>query len=241
MQSTNVIITGGSSGIGLATAVALRKQGARVASLDVHPPADPDAVDLFVACDVSDEASVVAAVQTAREQLGPIDTAVLSAGIVRMTPIADGALDDWDAVMNVNLRGVFLCMREAARAMGDRGVIIAIGSTAGILTDRGAAAYSASKAGLHHLVEVAARELGPQGVRVCGVAPGPTETPMLAGAVQIPGYVDRIVERTPLGRLGQADDIAETITSLISMDWVTGQTVIADGGLHLASPEDAQG
>jgi NAD(P)-dependent dehydrogenase (short-subunit alcohol dehydrogenase family) len=241
MQPTRVLITGGSSGIGLATAQAFRKRGARVASLDVHPPADLDAVDIFVACDVTNEISVANAVREVAEAFAGIDAAVFAAGIVRNTSILEGEISDWDAVIDTNLRGVFLGMRECARIMVEveaRGVLVAIGSTAGVLSDRGIDAYAASKAGLHHLVDVAARELGPRGIRVCGVAPGPTDTPMLAAAREIPGYLDRLVARTPLGRIAAPEDIADTVMHVCEMDWVTGHVVVADGGLHLVSPED---
>ncbi len=118
------------------------------------------------------------------------------------------------------------------------GAIVAVTSVSGFLTERLMAHYSVSKAGLAALVRVAARELGPHGIRVNGVAPGTTTTPMFRATDRLPGYQERAVRRTALGRLGTAADVAEVIVALCRLEWVTGQIVAADGGVSLASPID---
>jgi NAD(P)-dependent dehydrogenase (short-subunit alcohol dehydrogenase family) len=145
-------------------------------------------------------------------------------------------------VQRVNLRGAFLSLREAARAMvgaGRGGAIVAVTSVSGFLTDRRIASYTASKAGLAALVRVAARELGPYGIRVNAVAPGATDTPMFAVTKALPGYHDRVIANTPLGRIGSPDDVADAIVLLARAGWVTGQVVAADGGVSLYSTVDA--
>jgi len=135
-------------------------------------------------------------------------------------------------------------MRATARAMvdaGSGGSIVAVSSISGTLADRDMGAYCVSKAGIDMLVRVAATEWGPHGIRVNAVGPGVTRTPMLGRVEQLPGWVEGLTERTALGRLGQADDVAETIIAVLEMSWVTGQTVFADGGLALHSPIDAYG
>jgi NAD(P)-dependent dehydrogenase (short-subunit alcohol dehydrogenase family) len=122
--------------------------------------------------------------------------------------------------------------------MRSGGAIVAVGSVSGFLADRRMAHYDVSKAGVAALVRVAARELGPRGVRVNAVAPGTTDTPMFAATDRLPGYRDRVVGRTPLGRLGSSDDIARSIVALLQLDWVTGQVLVADGGVSLFSPID---
>jgi NAD(P)-dependent dehydrogenase (short-subunit alcohol dehydrogenase family) len=102
-------------------------------------------------------------------------------------------------------------------------------------------AYCVSKAGVDMLVRVAASEWGPHGIRVNAVGPGVTRTPMLAQAEQLPGWVEGLGQRTALGRVGEADDVAEAIVAVLEMSWVTGQTVLADGGLALHSPIDTYG
>jgi NAD(P)-dependent dehydrogenase (short-subunit alcohol dehydrogenase family) len=106
------------------------------------------------------------------------------------------------------------------------------------LTDRRMAHYSVSKAGLAALVRVAARELGEHGIRVNAVAPGTTDTPMFAATDRLRGYRERVARRAALGRVGTADDIAAAIVALFGADWVTGQVLVADGGVSLASPID---
>ena len=124
---------------------------------------------------------------------------------------------------------------------GSGGSIVAVSSISGTLADRDMGAYCVSKAGIDMLVRVAATEWGVHGIRVNAVGPGVTRTPMLANPEQLPGWVEGLTERTALGRLGEADDIAEAIVAVLEMSWVTGQTVFADGGLALHSPIDSYG
>ena len=136
-----------------------------------------------------------------------------------MSPILQMTADEWDRVHRVNIRGVFLCLREAARAMvaaGQPGAIVATGSVSGIVSDRGIVNYSTSKAAVHQLVRVAAAEMGHHGIRVNAIAPGCTDTPMFAVTDQLPGYRELVSERAALGRVGTADDIAAAIVALVA-------------------------
>ena len=238
LAGTCAIVTGGASGIGAATVGALRASGARVASLDLH---DAPGADVSVSVDVGDEKQLVVAVGDAVEQLGALDVAVVNAGVGGMAPILDLTTDEWDRVMGVNLRGAFVTLRECARAMVAQerpGAIVAVTSVSGFLVDRAMAHYSVSKAGLAALVRVAAREFGPHGIRVNGVAPGTTDTPMFAATDRMRGYRERVAARSALGRVGTPEEVAQAIVALCSLDWVTGQIVAADGGVSLASPID---
>lgn len=238
LVDARAIVTGGASGIGAATVDALRAAGAQVAVIDRQ--AAP-AADISLLADVGEEAQVVAAVQDAAVQLDGLDIAVVNAGIGGMSPILDLTTDEWDRVMSVNLRGAFVTLRESARAMVARerpGAIVAVTSVSGFLTDRSMAHYSVSKAGLAALVRVAAREFGAYGIRVNGVAPGTTDTPMFASTDALRGYRERVAERSALGRVGSPAEVAQAIVGLCTLDWVTGQIVAADGGVSLASPID---
>ena len=241
LEGAVAIVTGGSSGIGGATTTQLRDAGARVAVLDVQAR-DEDG-DLAIKCDVGDEGQVVDGVQRVVDELGPPSAAVLAAGIAGMSPILQMSADEWDRVQRVNLRGVFLCLRETARAMvaaRQPGAIVAVGSVSGIVSDRGIVHYSTTKAAVHQLARVAAAEMGPQGIRVNAIAPGCTDTPMFAVTDQLPGYQDMVSERAALGRVGTAEEVAAAIVALLRLDWVTGHVLVADGGLTLRSPLDPE-
>jgi NAD(P)-dependent dehydrogenase (short-subunit alcohol dehydrogenase family) len=228
LRDARAIVTGGASGIGAACVAQLQAAGATVMVLD-----------LASGVDVADETQVVEAIAGAASELGGLDLAVLNAGAGGSAPLLDLTTSEWDRIMNVNLRGAFVCLRESARAMRDHGgAIIAITSVSGTLTERTMAHYSASKAGLNQLVRSAARELGEYNIRVNAVAPGTTDTPMFAGTDRIPGYRQRVSERSALGRLGTAEDVARAVVALCTLDWVTGQVVAADGGVSLFSPID---
>jgi NAD(P)-dependent dehydrogenase (short-subunit alcohol dehydrogenase family) len=233
------LVTGGASGIGRATVARLRDAGSRVAVLDVQEPTDN--VELALHCDVTDELAVDRAVADVVAQLGPPDVAVLAAGVGGASALLDMSSDEWDRVQAVNVRGVFLTLRESARAMaahGRAGAIVAVGSISGILSDRTMSHYAASKAAVHHLVRVAAAELGVHGIRVNAVAPGTTDTPMFGPTERLPGYRERVAARAALGRIGTADEVAQAIVALATLDWVTGQVLAADGGVMLRSPID---
>jgi NAD(P)-dependent dehydrogenase (short-subunit alcohol dehydrogenase family) len=233
------LVTGGASGIGEATVDLLRAAGARVAVLDRQARAGQG--DAAIECDVGDEEQVVAAVHRVVDELGQPGIAVLAAGVGGASPVLDMTTAEWDRVHRVNLRGVFLCLRESARAMaaaGRPGAIVAVGSVSGIVSDRHLAHYATTKAAVHQLVRVAAAELGPRGIRVNAVAPGCTDTPMFAAVDMLPGYRDTVAERAALGRVGSAGEVAEAIVALTRLDWVTGHVLTADGGITLRSPLD---
>jgi NAD(P)-dependent dehydrogenase (short-subunit alcohol dehydrogenase family) len=230
------IVTGGGSGIGRAVADRLRHAGHRVAVWDI------DGGDIH--CDVRDPDSVSAAMQKTIADHGAPDRLVASAGVGASGMLLDQSRDDWQRVLDTNLTGTWLTMRTAARAMIDTGAggsIVAVSSVSGTIADRDMGAYCVSKAGVDMLVRVAASEWGSHGIRVNAVGPGVTRTPMLAKPEQLPGWVEGLSERTVLGRLGEADDVAEAIVAVLEMSWVTGQVLFADGGLSLHSPIDAYG
>ena len=243
LQGARAIVTGGASGIGAACIAQLREAGARVVSLDL---ADAPDADWSVRADIGDEDAVVAGVGEAVARLGGLDIAVLSAGVGGSAPLLDMTTQEWDRVLNINLRGAFVSLRECARAMIDRGptersgAIVAVTSISGFLSERLMAHYAASKAGLAQLVRSAARELGARAIRVNAVAPGTTDTPMFAATERLPGYREQVAGRAALGRLGTAAEVAQVVVALCRLDWVTGQIVAADGGVSLHSPIDPQ-
>jgi NAD(P)-dependent dehydrogenase (short-subunit alcohol dehydrogenase family) len=230
------IVTGGGSGIGSAVAARLRNAGDQVVVWDIKGG--------DVVCDISDPGSVSAALATTLADHGVPDRLVACAGVGASGMLLDQSPDDWQRVIDTNLTGTWLTMRAVARAMidaGVRGSMVAVSSISGSIADRDMGAYCVSKAGVDMLVRVAAAEWGVHGIRVNAVGPGVTRTPMLAKPEQLPGWVDGLSERTALGRLGEADDIAEAIVALLGMSWVTGQILFADGGLALHSPIDVYG
>ncbi|HET9729903.1 MAG TPA: SDR family oxidoreductase [Acidimicrobiia bacterium] len=235
LRDAGAIVTGGASGIGAACVAQLAAAGARVAVLDVQPA--PTA-ELGLLVDVGDPVAVGDAVAQVCAAFGRVDVAVLAAGVGGHGFILDLPLDEWDRVMNVNLRGAFITLQACARAMTTGGAIVAITSISGALAERGMAHYAASKAALAQLVRSAARELGPRRIRVNAIAPGVTQTPMFHAAGQNPRYREQIVARTPLGDIGAPDAIAAAVVALCRLEWVTGQVVAADGGVSLHSPID---
>ena len=228
------LVTGGASGIGAATVSLLRAMGSRVASLDLHASSD---ADLSLEVDVADEAQMAEAMQRVQGELGLLKLAVLNAGVGSFGPIRSMTVDEWDRVHRVNVRAALIGLRECAEAMSDGGAIVAVTSISGFTSERGLAAYSTSKAALSQLVRVAARELGPR-ITVNAVAPGTTDTPLFSSTAELAGFQERAVARTALRRLGRPIDIAAAVVSLLTLDWVTGQVLVADGGLSLYSPID---
>lgn len=230
------VVTGGASGIGAAVAARLRSAGRDVVVWDLKGG--------DIACDIADPDAVAAAVATTVERHGVPDRLVACAGVGASGLLLDQDVDAWRRVLDVNLTGTWLTLRAVAKAMIDSattGSMVAVSSVSGTLSDRDMGAYCVSKAGIDMLVRIAASEWGVHGIRVNAVGPGVTRTPMLAKPEALPGWVDGLTERTPLGRLGEPDDVAEVIAAVLELTWVTGQTVFADGGLALQSPIDAYG
>jgi len=230
------LITGGASGMGAAVCELLQREGCRVASLD---PNDGGPADLEIVCDVSDDAALDAAYAQVVAELGAPRYVFAGAGVSGMVPFLDLDAAEWDRVVDVNLRAVYRTVWLTARGMVDAGIpgcIVVNSSAAGRVADTGFAHYSVAKAGLRQLVRVAARELGPHGIRVNGVAPGFTLTGLTAGVTEIPGFLETAAKRVPLGRVGQPDDIAEVAGALFALGWVTGEMLSADGGQNLNGP-----
>jgi NAD(P)-dependent dehydrogenase (short-subunit alcohol dehydrogenase family) len=235
------LVTGGGSGIGRAAAALLAERGATVALLDHREEVRGEATALggiaAVVADVRDAEAVAAAVDDAAAALrGPPDVLVNAAGIYGVAPLSHLSGEEWDAVLDTNLRGTFLVSRAvvASRPTQGPGTIVNLASTSALVADatEPAAHYNASKAGVVALTKQMAVEWAAQGVRVNAVAPGVIDTPMLrlmddpqAGRA----YLD---ERVPLHRLGQAREVAEVIAFLASdqASYVTGATVVVDGG-----------
>ena len=234
------LVVGGGSGIGAALVSAHRAGGTTTVVWDVAGEHD-------VTCDVADPGAIDAAVDETRARWGVPAWVTVTAGIGHAGMLTDVSPEEFDHVLRVNARGPWLCMRAWARVLraeGSPGSFVATSSISARLVDRSMGVYGASKAALSMLVKVAAEEWGPDGLRVNAVGPGVTNTPMLTGGAPSTGshpWLDGVVSRTSLGRLGEADDIARTILAVHAMEWVTGQVIECDGGLSLRSPIDAYG
>jgi NAD(P)-dependent dehydrogenase (short-subunit alcohol dehydrogenase family) len=236
-QSGTAVVVGGASGIGAAVVAAYRAREVPVLVWDVA-----DGADIF--CDVRDPGSVDEAMRTTMESVGVPLWTTITAGVGHGGLLVDEEVEAWDRVMEINTRGPWLVMRAMARAMMDadvRGSLVATSSVSAHLVDRAMGVYCASKAALSMLIRIAAFEWAAQGIRVNGIGPGVTATPMLGGAPTDSGWVAAVQGRTPLGGLGQTEDVADTVLSLHELKWVTGQIVDCDGGLSLYSPIDSFG
>ncbi|HSZ37325.1 MAG TPA: SDR family oxidoreductase [Acidimicrobiales bacterium] len=230
------LVIGGHSGIGAALVAAYRAQGTRVVTWDAA--GEPD-----LRCDVRDPDAVERAVDETRRNWGVPDWVTVTAGVGHGGLLVDVSPDEFDRVLAVNTRGPWLCLRGWARVLlaeNRTGSFVAVSSISARLVDRGMGVYCASKAALSMLVRVAAAEWGPDGLRVNAVAPGVTRTPMLGPDALVAGndspWLAGVAKKTPLGRVGEAEDIAQVTLAVHGMEWVTGQVVECDGGLALSSP-----
>jgi 3-oxoacyl-[acyl-carrier protein] reductase len=236
-----VIVTGGAGGIGLATARRFALEGCKVASWDVKD-GEAQAGGIFQKVDVSSAASVERAVEEVAARLGAVYVLVNNAGILRdgqLVRYKEGTLagvmsdEQFDAVIGVNLKGVFTCTRAVVPRMiqGGGGVILNASSVVGLYGNFGQTNYVAAKAGVVGMTRVWARELGKYRIRVNAVAPGFISTDMVK---QIPEKIlQGMVARTPLGRMGQPEDIANAYAWLASdqASFITGTVLSVDGGV----------
>jgi 3-oxoacyl-[acyl-carrier protein] reductase len=236
------VVTGAGRGIGYAVASVLADAGTQVVLVDVNPQLIEQATATLseaggkvrsCICDVSDSAQVDRAVQEILGSWGRVDILVNNAGITRDNLLLRMKDEEWDTVLNVNLRGAFLFCRAVARSMlkAHFGRIINIASISGIVGNPGQVNYSASKAGLIALTKTLARELGSRNITVNAIAPGFIATEMSAKLG--PELIEGIKQRTPLGRLGDPQDVADAVLFLCSdaASFITGQVLTVDGGL----------
>jgi 3-oxoacyl-[acyl-carrier protein] reductase len=239
LSGRTALVTGSTRGIGRAIAEALAAAGARVAVVGRDQARAAEAAAALgggaqgFAADVGDPASITALIENVEKALGQIDILVNNAGLTRDNILFRVKDDDWDMVLDANLRGAFLAIRATARGMIKRrwGRIINIASIVGITGNKGQANYAASKAGLIGLTKSVAKELGSRNVLVNAVAPGFIETDMTAAMT--PEARAALSGQIPLERLGSPHDIAGVVTFLASdyASYITGQTFVVDGGM----------
>ena len=254
LQGKVGLVTGGTSGIGRDTAVLFAKAGAKVVVAGRREVEGKETVDLiraaggdglFLKADVSKAADVDALVQKTVEKFGRLDVAFNNAGIEgHWLPITEQSEEDWDSTVDINLKGVWLCLKYEIRQMlkqGGGGAIVNMASVAGMMGLAGAATYSASKHGVIGLTKSAALETARSGIRVNVVCPAVIETPMADRAYEDPGVQKFVLGLHPVGRFGRAEEIAEAVLWMCSehASFMTGQSLVLDGGL-LAGPNPPQ-
>ena len=248
LEGKSALVTGGASGIGRATALAFAREGARVAVADILEEAAQGTVAEIeamggqahaIACDVTDDDAVKAMIAATVDAFGGLDCAFNNAGIAPYQvnaggqKIADVAPEAWRRLIDVNLTGVWLCLRHEVaqmRAQGSGGVIINTASILGLIGSATSSAYVAAKHGVVGLTKTAAADHAEDNIRVNAVCPGYIETPMTEETMRRRG--ERILARVPMARMGQANEIAEAVVWLCSpkASFVTGVSWAVDGG-----------
>jgi glucose 1-dehydrogenase len=262
LAGQKALVTGANSGIGKAVAIALAEAGAAVAINYIADENEAYAVKDRIAAiggraitvrgDVSSESSVAEIFEEACAFIGTLDIVVANAGLQRDAPFEEMTLAQWNTVINVNLTGQFLCARAAVREFLRRGPrpevsralgkIICMSSVHETIPWAGHANYAASKGGVMMLMKTIAQELAPRGIRVNGLAPGATRTPINTAAWSTPDAYESLMRLVPYKRIGEPEDIARAAVWLASddSDYVNGVTLFVDGGMTLY-PEFAAG
>jgi glucose 1-dehydrogenase len=255
LRGKNVLVTGGTSGIGQAIAVRFAEYGANVAINYLRRPEEAEDTeekvhacvasvrqmgvrDVLVRGDVSKEEDVVRMFEDTVDQLGGLDILINNAGIQISRPSHELSAEDFDKVIGVNLRGAFLCAREAIKRFleaGSPGVVLNISSVHQMIPKPNYLGYSASKGGMMNLTRTLALEYAGEGIRVNGIGPGATITPINRAWVDDPVKAEMVTAHIPLKRAGTADEMAGITCFLASDDaaYITGQTLFVDGGLTL--------
>ena len=242
-----VLVTGGNSGIGLGMAEACAAAGADVAVWGTNP--DKNAVAertlkesgrqvVALQCDVGDEEQVIASFAETVDRLGKVDACFANAGVMGMTPFVDQTLEAWRAITRVNLDGVFLTLREAARHMitrGEGGALVGISSVSAIHGAPANQAYAASKGGVNAMIRGLAVELARHRIRCNSILPGWIETPMTERSREHEKFVANTTYRTPLRRWGQPADLGPAAVFLADPDHLfhTGDCLVVDGGYSI--------
>jgi 3-oxoacyl-[acyl-carrier protein] reductase len=244
LEGKNALITGAAQGIGKSVAIGMAKEGANIAVADVNiENAENTAQEIrgtgvksiAVQLDVSRQEEVTGAFETITQELGKLDILVNNAGITRDTLLLRMKEEDWDAVLNVNLKGSFLCGKEAVKIMAKQryGKIISISSVVAFMGNPGQANYSSSKAGLIGLTKTIAKEYAGRGIRANAIAPGFIQTTMTEGLTD--EVKNEMKKAIPLGQFGTPEDVTNTAIFLASneSDYITGQVLHVNGGMYM--------
>jgi glucose 1-dehydrogenase len=238
------IITGAADGIGKACAREFAKEGAKVVVSDINVEKGDKVVAqikaeggdaIFIACDVSEPADIAHLVDASVEAYGRLDGAIPNAGIVHLCDFLELTIEDFDRVLNINLRGAFVTAQAVARQLvkqGEGGTIINMSSINECVGIPNATSYAISKGGVSQLTKVMAVALADRGIRVNAIGPGSINTDVLKAVAHNKEAMTRILSRTPMGRAGEPEEIARIAVFLASSDssYITGQTLFADGG-----------
>ena len=238
----SAIVTGASRGIGAAIAMRLAADGYAVAVNYAGRKEQAENVveqitrsggnAMAIQADVSDPAQVAELFDTAIEVFGGPEVLVNNAGIMTLAPLVETTDHDFDAMVAVNLKGVFNCLREAGRKMPDGARIVNLSTTALAVNFPGYAGYCAAKAGVEAMTPIFAKELTGRNITVNTIAPGPVGTELyLTGKTQ--EQLDHVAGLNPMGRIGEPDDIANVVAAMVSddADWINGQTIRVNGGM----------
>jgi NAD(P)-dependent dehydrogenase (short-subunit alcohol dehydrogenase family) len=237
------IVTGGSSGIGLSLAKVLAQNGVRIAIVNRNADTGEKTADEirkmggiaeFFSADVTNKDDLEAVVDAIETEMGATDILVNCAGINVRKKALDFTLSEWENIINTNLTGVFLACQAVGRRMVLRGKgrVVNISSVASVIGLEDRAPYCASKGGVSQLTKVLAIEWAPYGVTVNSIGPGYINTPLIANLMSQPGFLDRVRNQVPLGRVGETEDLHGILFVLCSRAgaYITGQTIYVDGG-----------
>ena len=237
------IVTGSGRGIGKSTALELAKEGAKVVVSDIDIKECQNVCNeikkigsdaIAVKCDISKKSDVDAMIKKTMQKFQKIDILINNAGVVLTKPFVEMTEKDWDFVLDINLKGVFLCTNAVVKQMIKQksGKIISVASTAGEVGFMNTSAYCASKAGIINLTRELALELSPHNINVNAIAPGVIATKMTEDMLKDKKTKEVLLASTPLGRVGQPEEIGKAVVFLASDDsnFITGHTLVVDGG-----------